>query len=1429
MRSLFARAKSARRSGLSNQSSNRKTNSRKLNLESLERRRLLAAEVLQISIENLSEDTGLGNTPVWIAAHDGSFDLGDLGAAASDFGGLELIAEEGDPSELVARFAADGVGNDAVVLAPDGFAGAPVFEAGEVVTEQFTVDDPLQSQYFSFASMLIPTNDAFIGNLNQQAYRIFNSSGDFLGPQTIVVYGSQVWDAGTEVNDPAGGAAFATAGGTSADENGVIAQHTGLDDFIGSELPTGETLGRAFQSQTPIARITISQASNPSDPIDATAPRVQFDASDLTQRADYHEIAVTYSDPSGIDLTSITPSNLRVTSPFLTQLDVLSVTTDAAAGTTPREVVATYRVAPDSGSFTHLDNGTYSVVLLGDQVGDTFAHTASEQRLGEFTVDAPVRLNVTFENLSELGGLAQTPVFVGVHNGNFEVARAGGVASDFGGLELIAEDGDPSELVARFESETGNDATVIFAPDGFAGAPVFEPGESVLEAFDVSDPQRNRFFSFASMVIPSNDAFIANLDPRGIELFDRSGNFTGARTITLYGQDIWDAGTEVNQVGGGAAYSTEGGTSVDEGGVIRRHDGLDEFIGTGVPTGTLGQAFGNMTPIGRITISLADAPADAIDDKAPTAKADITDLMSPGANTHEVRVTYSDASGVDVSTIDTRDIEVTGLFNEPLEVVGVTTDADSADPRTVTATYQIATADGDPFSTFDNGLYTITLADGEVGDVFGNEVTTDALGSLQVLVPVQLTITVENLAAEGGLAQTPFWVGVHEGNFQLARAGAVAAEFGGLEELAEEGDVSGVVARFAAESSGVDTVLVAPEGFAGAPVIEPGEVASQTLSVLDTNLNRYFSFASMLIPSNDAFFANLNARAYELFDEEGFFLGTQTITLTGRDVLDAGTELNRVDGGAAFSTEGGDGVDENGVITRHQGLDDFIGSGLPTGETLESAFVSDTPLARITISLTDGTSLPVDSDGPTASAAADDVVVAGTTTHEVHVTYSDPSGIDPTSIGIEDIAVVGPLARQLTVTAVETDAAIGTTPTTVTATYTVTTQDGQFTGRDNGRYTVNLRPDEVSDTLGQASESDVVGAFQVDVGVRLQVEIESLTPEGGLALTPFFVGFHDGAFEVARGGALASEFGGLELIAEEGDTSELVARFAGESDGTSSVIAAPQGFAGAPVIEPGEIATQVIEVEDSSLNRFFSFVSMVIPSNDAFVANRNSRQYELFDELGNFQGARQITIYGRDILDAGTEVNDPLGGAAYSTEGGDSVDEGGVIHRHAGLDEFIGTGVPTGTLESAFNGLMPIATITVSLFDPEADVCSGVDGACSARSVSLQNSRLSADVNRDGQVTALDSLLVINFLNRFGSQATIADEAQATGLDLDVGGDGDITSLDALLVINDLARESLAARSEAEAVDAAIAAFGDGGFLEESEDELVLIETGSLF
>jgi len=153
---------------------------------------------------------------------------------------------------------------------------------------------------------------------------------------------------------------------------------------------------------------------------------------------------------------------------------------------------------------------------------------------------------ITVENLAPAGGVYFTPLWVGFHDGRFDLFDSGGLASE--ALERLAEDGDASVAQAAFAEATGAAGGadgLITAPGGFEGAPIFEPGESSKAEFTLTAAD-HRYLSYASMIIPSNDAFIGNHNPWAIELFDAAGAFKGKQVITILGSMVWDAGTELN-------------------------------------------------------------------------------------------------------------------------------------------------------------------------------------------------------------------------------------------------------------------------------------------------------------------------------------------------------------------------------------------------------------------------------------------------------------------------------------------------------------------------------------------------------------------------------------------------------------------------------------------------------------------------------------------------------------------------------------------------------------------------------------------------------------------------------------------------------------------------------------------------------------------
>ena len=188
----------------------------------------------------------------------------------------------------------------------------------------------------------------------------------------------------------------------------------------------------------------------------------------------------------------------------------------------------------------------------------------------------------------------------------------------------------------------------------------------------------------------------------------------------------------------------------------------------------------------------------------------------------------------------------------------------------------------------------------------------------------ELRVTFKNLVADGGTFNTPVWFAFHDGSFDLYDRGVAASA--GLEQLAEDGAVDGLDSELAAASA-VSQSLTIP-GAAG--VIAPGETVSATIDV-DGSVNARFNYASMIIPSNDAFIGN--GVATTLFDEGGNFNGETTIEIAGSAILDAGTEVNTEEDAAFLNqTAPNTGIDENGTVELHPGFNGSLGN--PGGNSL---------------------------------------------------------------------------------------------------------------------------------------------------------------------------------------------------------------------------------------------------------------------------------------------------------------------------------------------------------------------------------------------------------------------------------------------------------------------------------------------------------------
>jgi hypothetical protein len=161
-----------------------------------------------------------------------------------------------------------------------------------------------------------------------------------------------------------------------------------------------------------------------------------------------------------------------------------------------------------------------------------------------------------------------------LHNVAIELFDTGQPATR--GLEALAEDGDPTALLTELENANGvMTAGTVGIPDGTKEVRPLEPGEAYV--FTVEPQIGERFFSLASMIVPSNDTFVAFADG-GIPLLEEDGTPRSdgqiAFDIAMYLQ-AWDAGTEANQAAAAgrdqAPYQSAPNVGASQGdGTVRR-------------------------------------------------------------------------------------------------------------------------------------------------------------------------------------------------------------------------------------------------------------------------------------------------------------------------------------------------------------------------------------------------------------------------------------------------------------------------------------------------------------------------------------------------------------------------------------------------------------------------------------------------------------------------------------------------------------------------------------------------------------------------------------------------------------------------------------------------------------------------------------------
>ena len=207
-----------------------------------------------VTITNLTD--GQPFTPPLAATHKRTADFFDVGSPASF--GIKEIAENGNLAPLMDGLLASNKVSDVVVAV----AGAPPpLMPGSSVT--FDIDGGPGAKWFSYASMLICTNDGFTG---ADALRLPRQVGD------VVSSTSYAYDAGTEINTesfedivppcPPLTGVMSSVPGTGASnpalaEGGVVTHHDGVMTASGDNSLLADVHG--WDTGAPVAAISITR------------------------------------------------------------------------------------------------------------------------------------------------------------------------------------------------------------------------------------------------------------------------------------------------------------------------------------------------------------------------------------------------------------------------------------------------------------------------------------------------------------------------------------------------------------------------------------------------------------------------------------------------------------------------------------------------------------------------------------------------------------------------------------------------------------------------------------------------------------------------------------------------------------------------------------------------------------------------------------------------------------------------------------------------------------------------------------------------------------------------------------------------------------------------------------------------------------------
>lgn len=514
------------------------------------------------------------------------------------------------------------------------------------------------------------------------------------------------------------------------------------------------------------------------------------------------------------------------------------------------------------------------------------------------------------------------------------------------------------------------------------------------------------------------------------------------------------------------------------------------------------------------------------DTTPPTATLNAPDLTTAGPQGYQFTVTYSDASGVDLSSLGSGNISVTMPGNVVTLANLLGTDVSgNGSPRT--ATYEISPPGGS-WSADNDGLYTLSIASGQVRDVVGNVDAPHVLGSFNVAIgiPVLGAPTLEGIS-DSGISST-------DGITNLNNSSATSAL-----RFQVSGAMAGATVTFYADGNAIgsavasgSTTVVTTDGQTALAAGAHSITARQTLS---SGLNSALSTVSTIIVDDVDPTASLSAQPVtasggQLYsfsvtyaddtDVDLTTLGNGNIVVTGPNSFSEAASLISVDQSsnsptatASYSLVPPGGrwdANANGTYTvsiQAGQVGDVAGNDMPAGALgtfSVSAFTpgSDQPGAPRLLPASD--SGASQSDGVTyfnnSSSAPLGFVIPGTVSGAMIALFADGTAIGST--------VASGATTQLTTNGLIT---LGDGPHAITATQTEPGLPQSSPSPADGIIIDTTSPTASSNPAGVSSVGGSIYSFTVTYSDNVAIDVTSLdshdvvvTGPGGFAEQAIF-------------------------------------------------------------------------------------------------------------------------------------------------------------------------------------------------------------------------------------------------------------------------------------------------------------------------------------